>query len=332
MADLMQVTLRDVRFQLGDLKELETKLGLAAGTLPLANSRQGEDRSEVEGHKFSGKHFHRHRRICPFCIAETGYQRTYWELTFFNRCHLHGVALKDTCDCGQPLKWTDPGLATCIKCITHDPVAPISITLPARPFEDWCLKALNLSDKAPSVEKLDGTPVAEAAGMTTALGLLSRTSFLRDRPEVEDAEVLQDLGYELLISGALDALVASVVDSYRSEGGNPCPPMPANALGWFGDLLLLHQRSAPSPLCRAITLSLGRALGYPVNDPGVSDYVSAYHVSRMTGVTEADLFEGLVKIKAEAEAISLECGETVIPRSIAYQVRNALVNADTPQR
>jgi len=49
---------------------------------------------------------HRRPKVCPCCLAENGWLRGYWDLTFYNSCALHRIELVDRCPgCARPLKW-----------------------------------------------------------------------------------------------------------------------------------------------------------------------------------------------------------------------------------
>ena len=182
-----------------------------------------------------------------------------------------------------------------------------------------------MTDQGDGGSEIDGTGVAEAIAVTQALGLLSRSGFARTRPGSEVAEdLLREEGFEIVMVGSLDKLVSKVVGQYMEQHGQRCPLAPADALGWFGDLVLAYSRNGLSPLMDRVTASLGRALGYRVTDPGKSDYVSLTHVGRLTGVSSEVLLQALDQIDTGGGQLRLGDGEIIIPIGVVVALRQAV--------
>jgi hypothetical protein len=47
-------------------------------------------------------------KVCPHCLAETGYYHQYWALWLYTSCHIHQCLLVDTCpQCRSEWRWDD---------------------------------------------------------------------------------------------------------------------------------------------------------------------------------------------------------------------------------
>lgn len=315
----------ELRYQSGDLRSLEKRLGLAAGTLPLPGSRHGHHQAVIAGQSLSGRHLHKDRRVCPACLAETGYQRSYWDFTFITRCHIHGTAFATLCACGRPLKWSDPALASCKACLTKDVRLKTPECVPERPFQVWCLRALGVTSLGDPVAAMEGINVHHALTMVAAIGLLHSSGYSKSRPEhhIADDQLRED-GFNVIVNDQLGALIVSIVEQYRAEGGADCPFIPADALGWFGDLLLLHTSDGGSPLMAIILESLSSGLGYAVIDPSRSNYVSIRQLSIVTGMSAEIWGRALFDIGQMTAAITVGENESVVPVTLVAEMRRAI--------
>jgi len=53
-------------------------------------------------------------RACPLCLAEQSHWRVWWELEFYDTCHIHQIDLVDTCHCcGESFSWNRDSLMEC---------------------------------------------------------------------------------------------------------------------------------------------------------------------------------------------------------------------------
>lgn len=53
-------------------------------------------------------------RLCPVCVAESGFGRSYWAIAAYAACEVHGVALIDQCHaCNSPISASRPDFASC---------------------------------------------------------------------------------------------------------------------------------------------------------------------------------------------------------------------------
>lgn len=53
-------------------------------------------------------------RMCPICVAKSGYGRSYWTIAPYAACEVHGVTLIDHCGvCGSPISASRPDFASC---------------------------------------------------------------------------------------------------------------------------------------------------------------------------------------------------------------------------
>lgn len=58
-------------------------------------------------------------QICPACIREFGYAKSFWDLRVATTCHIHQVSLTDTCPgCNKLIRWLRPSLSRCT-CSAH---------------------------------------------------------------------------------------------------------------------------------------------------------------------------------------------------------------------
>ncbi len=73
---------------------------------------------EFCGHSIGRSYFvnRMHPRVCRLCLFEDPLCKNQWELSLVTACHLHAVALIDSCPwCGEPLSWNRPAVTQC-KC------------------------------------------------------------------------------------------------------------------------------------------------------------------------------------------------------------------------
>ncbi len=319
---LLGLSLSDVRYQKGDLRDIERKLNMGPRTLPTSGSRQGMAPGFLGGEILSRDHFHGQRRVCRRCLAETGYQRSYWELRFITRCHLHGETLQAECGCGEPLRWTDTSLSACPKCLSAVPQSVRTHSEPARPFQEWCLFKLGLIQSNHSLPQLDDLTLLDAIRAVEAVGLLETFGYGANKPSDTsyDAVDVREAGFAVIREDRIAAALALVVSRYRKRTGVLCPRRPAEALGWFGTFILNGWRHGQTLLLKSIVRSLSEALGYPVKNPEISSYVSLLEVARVAGRRVEELESGVEELGFGD--ITLRIGtELLIPVERIYDLR-----------
>ena len=89
--------------------------------------------------------FHKHARICPFCIEEQCYSKADWDFAFITTCKKHQCLLIDTCPhCLEQISWKRPELHLCHCCerdfseytptklASNDPLLQLSALVKAR--------------------------------------------------------------------------------------------------------------------------------------------------------------------------------------------------------
>lgn len=53
-------------------------------------------------------------RLCPVCVLEEGFARSYWELSIVTACWKHRARLLDECQyCSRKISWRRPGMLDC---------------------------------------------------------------------------------------------------------------------------------------------------------------------------------------------------------------------------
>ncbi|OYT88702.1 MAG: hypothetical protein CFE43_20885 [Burkholderiales bacterium PBB3] len=91
------------------------RLSRALGSTGIGKAEGG---FEFCGHSIGRSYFvnRMYPRVCALCSADEPYCKSQWELSLATTCHLHCVALIDSCPwCGSDLSWNRPSLMTC-KC------------------------------------------------------------------------------------------------------------------------------------------------------------------------------------------------------------------------
>lgn len=86
-----------------------------SSSVPTVSSTRGPLTVELGGHALRYDQLALSKnRICPMCVAESGYGRSYWSIAPYAACELHGVALIDKCDeCNAPVSPSRPDFASC---------------------------------------------------------------------------------------------------------------------------------------------------------------------------------------------------------------------------
>lgn len=95
---------------------LRANLETLSAAIPTVSSREEMSQIvEYGGHALRRDHLVLSTtRLCPHCVNETGYGRSYWILAPNAACEVHGIALVDHCDaCESPISMSRPKFTIC---------------------------------------------------------------------------------------------------------------------------------------------------------------------------------------------------------------------------
>ena len=89
-------------------------------------------------------------KVCPHCLAETGYYHQYWALWLYTSCHIHQCLLVDSCpQCQSEWRWDD---------LKNDWQCECGFNFREAPSADLGLGKDNLSSLVARSCRVDGDP------------------------------------------------------------------------------------------------------------------------------------------------------------------------------
>jgi hypothetical protein len=166
----------------------------------------------VIGERFRARDYSAsYRRWCPDCLLETGSHRTWWELPYVTSCPRHGIALSESCICGERPTWAaSPSVLHC-RC-GRELSSSRAETLDAGDvaFDAYLINRMT-GERAQAVRWLDAMEMHEAMDAVRAVGRFvldpfSETAFSHRQ---EDRRRLMSAGFNAILD--IPAAVAATL-------------------------------------------------------------------------------------------------------------------------